>query len=530
MAATQTVPQRSQHCNFVEIKPKHGVVTLYGYGIEVRVDSGHLILRDGIGAERREARLPPVGHGLRRVVVIGADGMVSLAALRWLADQDAGFLMLDRDGSVLMATGPVRASDARLRRAQALAHRSGVSLQIARSLICRKLIGQERLARERLGNHVAGDTIGDARESVSTAKTLQQVRLFEASAGLAYWSAWRNIPIVFSKHDARRVPEHWKTFGSRISPLSSSARLAVNPANAMLNYLYTLLESQATLAAAAVGLDPALGMLHADTQYRENLACDLMEPVRPQVDAYLLDWITKSLMRREWFFEQRNGNCRLMGSFAVRLSETATTWSNAVGPIVEQVAHDLFWATTRHVGPRHIGPRTHLTQRHRREAKGRLDLPIANPPRPPKLCSICGTGILADKTYCECCAVSVRVETLVEAAKKGRIAAQSATAQAKRADNRRQNAAAQRFWRSAKHSDWLNDEYYRLRIQPRLAAITVPALMAAMGICKPYATDIRAGRRVPHARHWLTLARLVGLAKATTKRLIIGKAPISGRE
>jgi hypothetical protein len=47
--------------------------------------------------------------------------MVSLAALRWLADQDAAFVMLDRDGSVLATTGPVRSSDAKLRRAQALA-------------------------------------------------------------------------------------------------------------------------------------------------------------------------------------------------------------------------------------------------------------------------------------------------------------------------------------------------------------------------------------------------------------------------
>src|SRR5260221_7005563 len=120
MAATQTVPQYPHDRNFIPIRPKHGVVTLYGYGIEVRVDNGHLILRDGIGPVRREARLPRVGHGLQRLVVIGANGMVSLAALRWLAAQDAGFIMLDRDGSVLVATGPARASYARLRRAQGL--------------------------------------------------------------------------------------------------------------------------------------------------------------------------------------------------------------------------------------------------------------------------------------------------------------------------------------------------------------------------------------------------------------------------
>lgn len=44
---------------------------------------------------------PRVGHGLRRLVLVGNDGWVSLAALRWLADQDAAFVMLERDGAVL---------------------------------------------------------------------------------------------------------------------------------------------------------------------------------------------------------------------------------------------------------------------------------------------------------------------------------------------------------------------------------------------------------------------------------------------
>ena len=67
--------------------PRHGVITLYGYGITVNVDRGHLILKDGIGSDRHEARFPRVGHGLRRLVVIGSDGFVSLAALRWLGQQ-----------------------------------------------------------------------------------------------------------------------------------------------------------------------------------------------------------------------------------------------------------------------------------------------------------------------------------------------------------------------------------------------------------------------------------------------------------
>ena len=82
--------------------------------------------------------------------------------------------------------------------------------------------------------------------------------------------------------------------------------------------MYALLESESRLAAAAVGLDPGIGVLHVDTDARDSLACDLMEPARPHVDAYLLKWITEGPLRREWFFEQRDGNCRLMINGLIR--------------------------------------------------------------------------------------------------------------------------------------------------------------------------------------------------------------------
>src|SRR5262249_43885406 len=126
--------------------PRHGVVTLLGYRIQIRVDRGHLLLDDGMGADRRHFRLSRVGHGLRRLVVIGSDGFVSLAALRWLADQKTTFVMLERDGSVLATTGPVHPYEARLRRAQALAHSSGAALRIARELVRQKISGQANVA------------------------------------------------------------------------------------------------------------------------------------------------------------------------------------------------------------------------------------------------------------------------------------------------------------------------------------------------------------------------------------------------
>src|SRR5437870_5915872 len=188
MAATKTVPQLPQsHNSPVELLiPRHGVVTLFGYGVQVRVDRGHLLLEDGIGPERRRARLPRVGHGLKRLVIIGSDGMISLSALRWLANQNAAFVMLERDGKVLATTGPVRPSDAKLRRAQALAAQSGADLKIARELISRKLAGQEQVVRTKLRDLPTADTIAILRAALPNTTKLDEIRLLESQGAAIY--------------------------------------------------------------------------------------------------------------------------------------------------------------------------------------------------------------------------------------------------------------------------------------------------------------------------------------------------------
>jgi CRISPR/Cas system-associated endonuclease Cas1 len=220
MAASHNVSQQDVSRKFPVNRT--GVLTLTGYGIQVRVNRGHLLIEDGIGGERRQYRFPRIGHGLKRLIVIGSDGMVSLAALRWLADQKAAFVMLERDGSVLVTTGPVRPSDARLRRAQALAIQSGNALRIARDLIDKKLVGQERVARYKLLAPETADTISRYRAELPSADSPESIRLIESQAAGAYWAAWRTLPITFPRKDGPRVPGHWLFFGARVSPLTGS--------------------------------------------------------------------------------------------------------------------------------------------------------------------------------------------------------------------------------------------------------------------------------------------------------------------
>jgi CRISPR-associated endonuclease Cas1 len=493
-----------------QIEPRHGVVTLFGYGIEAHVDRGHLVIKDGIGPARRHARFPRVGHGLRRLVVIGSDGNISLAALRWLADQDAAFVMLERDGAVLATTGPVRSSDAKLRRAQALSNHSGAALRITRELISRKLAGQEAVARNKLLDSRTADTIAKFRAEIGSAGTISTARLIESQGAAAYWSAWRDLPVNFPKNSLRRVPDHWRSFGTRISPLTGSPRLAANPPNAILNYLYALLESEARLAAAILGLDPGLGVLHVDASNRDSLALDILEPVRPHVDAYLLDWITRQPLRREWFFEQRDGNCRLMGPFAKQLSETAPTWGRAVAPVAEWVAQ-AFWNATSASNKKSVVP-TRLTGRRRSEGRGSTFEPKANPvPRRMKICEVCGAEGVKSR-YCRSCAVEASRENMAQVALFGHMKPKIKKVKAHISKTLSDHAVANTWWEPSSLPSWLAEERFVQRIQPQLRTKKVREIAEALKVSQPYAAFIRSGRRRPHPRHWQVLAELVGLA------------------
>jgi hypothetical protein len=231
------------------------------------------------------------------------------------------------------------------------------------------------------------------------------------------------------------------------------------------------------------------------------------------VDAYLLDWIAREPLRREWFFEQRDGNCRLMGSFAVGLSQTAPTWGRAVAPLAEWVSRTL-WSTIPRPNRQRF-PATRLTQARKRQAKGgSANLPAERPPRPLRICRTCGAPLNRGQTHCASCAILVSRERFVGVARKGRVASHTYAAEARRAETQRRHTAEHKAWQPSQQPAWLDEKTFREKIQPRLAGIPVSTISTALGISVPYAASIRAGRRRPHPRHWVALARLVGVSPA----------------
>jgi CRISPR-associated protein Cas1 len=507
MAASHKLP-------YSHVIRKSGVLVLNGYGIRVQVNSGHLLLHDGIADERRTMRLPRVNHGLKRLIVIGSDGFITLEALRTISDMGAAFVMLDRRGKVLAVTGPVSPSDAKLRRSQSLALGNGTALKLSQKLISQKLAGQEMVVRDMLRDSATADVIVRFRDELISAESADAVRLIESQAARWYWRSWSDLPVLWPRKDNQRVPEHWRRFGSRISPLTQSPRLASTPANAILNFLYSLLESESRLAAAAMGLDPGLGVLHMDTPNRDSLACDIMEPIRPKCDAFVLDWLQREPLRRSDFWEDRNGNCRLASSLAVKLCETSNTWRRLVAPVAEYVAQEFWSSVSKPASPSKLSRRlvaTRLTQRNKREVKG-SHVPEVKDPKAEHVCEGCGKNIQDRSSQCATCAIDGATRRLADGAKVGRVAARSPKARAKHIASRKRHAEAISAWDESMQPPWLTSEVFAKQIQPQLANFATSIIRSSIGVSRWYAGRIREGYR-PHPRHWLALGKLTGLTK-----------------
>jgi CRISPR/Cas system-associated endonuclease Cas1 len=127
-----------------------GVLVLDGFGLNISVSRGHLLLSDGLGRHRRERRLPRAQRTVRRIVILGHTGQITLEAVRWCADTGITLLQVDTDGPMLLCAGTAGPDDARLRRAQAAAAGSDVGVTLARTLLTQKIQAQARVAQTHL--------------------------------------------------------------------------------------------------------------------------------------------------------------------------------------------------------------------------------------------------------------------------------------------------------------------------------------------------------------------------------------------
>ena len=97
----------------------------------------------------------------------------------------------------------------------------------------------------------------------------------------------------------------------------------------MLNYAYAVLQSQIQIALVSQGYDPTIGIMHHTHQGSPAYVLDLMEPLRPVVDAAILKFALKTTFSGADFTLRRDGVCRLNPQLARRVAGISASLSSA---------------------------------------------------------------------------------------------------------------------------------------------------------------------------------------------------------
>ncbi|MFY9180146.1 MAG: CRISPR-associated endonuclease Cas1 [Venatoribacter sp.] len=174
------------------------------------------------------------------------------------------------------------------------------SLKLAKTILSAKLRGHYRnLSRWQRNYPAARKPLNDARQrlelsfiKIASATSVESLLGIEGAAARDYFQAISSM-----------VSQSYNFTGRNRRPPK-------DPINSLLSLCYSMAQHEAESSLAAFGLDSGLGFLHKISYGRESLACDLLETVRGNLDAWALNLLAKQTLTTE-HFKYKDGACFL---------------------------------------------------------------------------------------------------------------------------------------------------------------------------------------------------------------------------
>jgi CRISP-associated protein Cas1 len=259
-------------------EPARKVLYLGMQGAHAHLEAGRLIVQS---AQDIEVLDIPSGT-VERIVCFGAVG-ISAGLRSWALASEIDLVFLSRRGTYLgqaWAAGGHRIG--RLRAQLSMADDPARALPFARAVVDAKIRKQlvllQRLARRDNSEIVSAAVgqIGELAAMLPECGTREELMGIEGAAAREYFAALGQI-----------MPDGQRFVGRSRQPPGDLI-------NAALSYGYAIIFGEAVSALCSAGLDPAIGLLHAEQDRRASLALDLMDEFRPLV----VDQIVVSAARR----------------------------------------------------------------------------------------------------------------------------------------------------------------------------------------------------------------------------------------
>ncbi len=302
-----------QHHNVLYITTPGAYLCLHDQAVEVR--------RDG---------LPPVRvprHHLNAIVCLGPT-TVSPPLMQSCAEDGIGVVFCTEQGRFLARVVGPQDGNVLLRRAQYRAADDPTKrLAVARAMVTGKLHNCRTLLRRWAREHPDADgtaAISAAAESltgmIAALPAVSDLDVLRGHEGLGAKTYFAVFP-----HLLRGDPAFAWTVRSHRPPM--------DPTNAVLSFLYSVLASECGSAAQGVGLDSQVGFLHVEKPGRPALSLDLMEEFRPLLaDRLLITLVNRRQLSASHIERQETGACLLtdagrrlvLGAWHERKRETLT--------------------------------------------------------------------------------------------------------------------------------------------------------------------------------------------------------------
>lgn len=261
-------------------------------GVELEADGEALVFREN-GDRIGTVPLAPLSR-----IFLRGDVRLQSSLLGKLGERGIGVIILSgrkAEPTLLMARPH---NDAARRIAQyQMSLDAGRCLDFARDLVQRKLASQRNFLAARREHDLehryeltlALRKLDGIMAQIMTKDKIAALLGVEGAGAAAYFAGFAAIApprLKFSQRN-RRPPR--------------------DPLNALLSLGYTLLHAEAVLALYGAGLDPYIGFYHQLDFGRESLACDIVEPLRVEVDAFMLDLFRKDVLRVDDFSTTESG-------------------------------------------------------------------------------------------------------------------------------------------------------------------------------------------------------------------------------
>lgn len=242
-------------------------------------------------------------HNLEGIVSFGYRG-TSPALMGACAQRNISLCYVTPQGKFLARISGKTRGNVLLREQQYASSKDAkTSLEIAKNCITGKVYNARWVLERAIRDHgmqidaervkKASLYLKNSLESIRNSASMEQLRGYEGEAASIYFGVFDEL-ILQQKKD--------------FSFTGRNKRPPLDPMNAMLSFVYTLLTNTITSALETVGLDPYVGYMHTDRPARTSLSLDLIEELRAVLaDRFVLSLVNKKIVTAKNFTYKENG-------------------------------------------------------------------------------------------------------------------------------------------------------------------------------------------------------------------------------